>query len=220
MNRTQAFYRSEDQFEDRLDEMGVTRESVEDDHRKALIVERYLDQQIGEMPVSDRDIRQYYEANQSMFVWKDATRTRHILIRVPSGASLDERIKAFEKAKEIRGRLNAGEDFSTLARAYSEDGETASLGGDLGYVEEGRLAPEYEKAAGTLQNGEISEVAKTSFGYHIIQLLGRRKGGDTKTLDEVKDIVRLLVARDRRTQQEKRIVEELRRHAMLRYEGS
>jgi len=220
MRRTESFYRLERQFEDRLDELGVTRKNVEEDHRKALVVETYLDEQIGDVPVSERDIQAYYEGNQAQFICRDAIHTRHMLFRVPSGASLEDRIEAFEQAKEVLAGLRAGEDFAGIAKAVSQDEQSAARGGDLGFVEEGSLAPEYEKAANRLQTGEISEVVKTSFGYHIIQLLGRRKGGDLKTLDEVRDTVRILVERKRRQQQEDKIVKELRRRSTLRYENA
>ena len=220
MHKTEAFYRSEDQFEDQLYKMGITRENVEEDHRKDLIVEQYVDNQIGEISVSGRDIEDYYDTNKSAFVWQDAIHTRHILFRVPSGASVEDRLKAFEEAKEILARLKANEDFAALARACSEDDQTAPQGGDLGFIEKGRLVPEYEEAAAGLQQGEISDVVKTSFGYHIIHLVGRRKGGDIKTLNEVRHIIRILLVNERRQQQLRKIIEELRRHADILYESS
>lgn len=220
MTMTQSFYRSEGQFDDRLSEMGVTRENVADDHRRALIVDRYLDAQIGQIPVSDQDLAEYYQAHQDQFVWTDAVHTRHILIRVAPAAPLEGRVQAFEQARDLLARLRAGEDFSALAKAHSQDEQSAARGGDLGWVEQGTLALQYEDAAAALKPGQISEVVKTPYGYHIIQLLDRRKGGDVKSLDEVRDRVRDLVARQRREEQTQQIVQEIRRHATLKYEGA
>lgn len=84
--------------------------------------------------------------------------------------------KALEKAEQIRKELLLGADFAEMARQYSDDPGSGKLGGDLGYMPEGVLVPEYEEAALKLSEGEFTEPIKTKFGYHIIQLLGIREG--------------------------------------------
>ena len=64
-------------------------------------------------------------------------------------------------------------DFELLARKYSDDKASAALGGSLGVQPRGTLVPEFEATAYQLKDGEVSEVVKTQFGYHIIQLINR-----------------------------------------------
>ncbi|MEM2447208.1 MAG: peptidylprolyl isomerase [Candidatus Bathyarchaeia archaeon] len=78
-----------------------------------------------------------------------------------------------EEAKNILERLRKGEDFASLARQYSQDEFTRELGGDLGFFPKGLsgLPPELEEVAFSLAPGQISEVVKSYYGYHIIQVL-------------------------------------------------
>ena len=96
---------------------------------------------------------------------------RHILMRpneVQDDATTKQRLEA------IRTRILAGEDFGALASVTSEDPGSASRGGDLGWSVPGTFAPEFENALAQLKDNEISEPFRTQFGWHIVQLLGRR----------------------------------------------
>lgn len=99
------------------------------------------------------------------------THVRHILLRVGEGTSEPE---ARQKLLEIRREVAAGGDFAKFARTYSQDG-SASQGGDLGWISPGETVPEFERAMNTLQDGQISEPVRTEYGYHLIQVLGRRE---------------------------------------------
>ncbi|MGH7337985.1 MAG: peptidylprolyl isomerase, partial [Myxococcota bacterium] len=97
--------------------------------------------------------------------------SRHILMRpneVQDDATTRQRLEA------IRTRILAGEDFSALASVTSEDSTSASRGGDLGWNSPGTFAPEFEEALASLEQDQISEPFRTEFGWHIVQLTGRR----------------------------------------------
>ena len=80
-------------------------------------------------------------------------------------------VKTLAAAEEIRGRLEAGEDFAALARANSIDEETRALGGDMGTIAHGQLnLPALDRALFNLETGEISEPIRTSEGFHIVQV--------------------------------------------------
>lgn len=104
---------------------------------------------------------------------EDQVRARHILISLEEG---DE--AAQEKAAEILEQLRGGADFEELAKANSDDPGTAEFGGDLGFFGRGRMVPEFENAAFGLEPGEISDLVKTPFGYHIIQTIEKASTDD------------------------------------------
>jgi peptidyl-prolyl cis-trans isomerase SurA len=98
------------------------------------------------------------------------THVRHILLRVGEGMSEPA---AREKLLEIKREVLAGGDFSKFARTYSQDG-SSSQGGDLGWISPGETVPEFERAMNALQDNQISEPVRSEYGYHLIQVLGRR----------------------------------------------
>jgi peptidyl-prolyl cis-trans isomerase SurA len=98
---------------------------------------------------------------------------RHILIK-PNELQDDATVK--QKLDGIRDRIvNKGENFTAVASVVSEDPGSSSEGGDLGWAGPGTFVPEFEKQLAQLQPDEISQPFRTQFGWHIIQLLGRRQ---------------------------------------------
>jgi peptidyl-prolyl cis-trans isomerase SurA len=106
------------------------------------------------------------------------TQARHILL---STHAVRDHGAARQMLGELRERAAAGESFAELARTYSEDHATASEGGDLGWFSKGAMEPAFEAALANLQPGDISQPFQTSLGWHIAQLLQRRKADDTET---------------------------------------
>ena len=104
------------------------------------------------------------------------THVRQILIRTNQAVSDADAKRTLENLREriVRG----GADFAELARVHSEDG-SAARGGDLGWLYPGDTAPDFERAMDALKPGEISQPVKTQFGWHLIQVLGRRTAGMT-----------------------------------------
>lgn len=91
--------------------------------------------------------------------------------KVTSDPKADAQAKA--KAQSILDKINAGGDFATLAKQYSQD-STAAAGGDLGYFGKGQMDPTFEAAAFSLQVGQVSGLVKSQYGYHIIKVLGKK----------------------------------------------
>jgi peptidyl-prolyl cis-trans isomerase SurA len=100
------------------------------------------------------------------------THVRHILLRVGDGMSEPQ---ARQKLLDIRNQIaTTGGDFAKFAHTYSQDG-SASQGGDLGWISPGETVPEFERAMNSLQDGQISDPVRSEYGYHLIQVLGRRE---------------------------------------------
>jgi peptidyl-prolyl cis-trans isomerase SurA len=104
------------------------------------------------------------------------THARHILVRTNEVLSDDD---AKTRLAQLRLRIVGGDDFATLARSNSDDTGSALKGGDLGWVSPGDTVPDFEEAMKTLSPKEISEPFKTSFGWHIVQVLERRQADTT-----------------------------------------
>src|SRR5688572_5700307 len=108
------------------------------------------------------------------------THARHILLK-PNELQDDATVQ--QKLSLIRDRIvNKGEDFSAVASVVSEDPGSAAEGGDLGWSNPGTFVPEFETQLAQLQPDEISQPFRTQFGWHIIQLLGRRQFDNTADL--------------------------------------
>jgi peptidyl-prolyl cis-trans isomerase SurA len=103
------------------------------------------------------------------------THARHILIKT---TIINDNERVMDRLNQIRIRIINGEDFATMAKAFSEDTSSATRGGDLGWTKPGTMVPEFEATMDKLQPGDISEVIQTNFGYHIIEVLGRRTHDD------------------------------------------
>jgi peptidyl-prolyl cis-trans isomerase SurA len=96
---------------------------------------------------------------------------RHILMK-PNEVEDDETVR--QKLTQIRNRVLAGESFEAIASVTSEDAGSAAQGGDLGWAGRGTFVPEFEQQIDALEENEISQPFKSPFGWHIVQLLGRR----------------------------------------------
>lgn len=104
------------------------------------------------------------------------THARHILLR--TGATMTE-AQAKAKIQVLYQQIKAGADFAKLAEENSADPGSAKQGGDLGWVDPGATVPEFDAAMAKLQPGEVSEPFQTQFGWHIVQVLGRRQAEQT-----------------------------------------
>lgn len=142
-----------------------------------------------DISISDEDLRTYYDDHRKDFRQEQAVHARHILFRVDPGASDDEVEAVKKKASDVLALARAGQDFATLAKSYSQDPGSASQGGDLGYFARSQMIKEFADAAFSMKPGEISDLVRTQFGFHIIKVEDVRPEKEL-TFDEVKDRIR------------------------------
>lgn len=151
------------------------------------ILANLLFQEMGNTTkLDDAELHAYYDAHKQD--WNEV-KARHILIRM-KGSQVplkpDEKDltpeEALAKANDLRTKIIAGADFSTVAKAESDDAGSGQNGGDLGPFKAGQMVPEFEKAAFTQEIGKISEPVKTQFGYHLILVESRT----TKSFEDVR----------------------------------
>ncbi|WP_417662248.1 SurA N-terminal domain-containing protein [Pseudomonas sp.] len=130
-------------------------------------VELKKDAFFDQVEVADKDLQEAYKTEiANLAEQRDAA---HILIEVNDEVS-DDQAKA--KIEEIQKRLQNGEDFAALAKELSQDPGSANNGGDLGYAGPGVYDPDFEKALYALDKDQVSEPVRSSFGWHLIKLLG------------------------------------------------
>jgi peptidyl-prolyl cis-trans isomerase D len=141
--------------------------------------------------VDDQQVEYYYEDNPEMFKQQKEIKARHILFRVARDASDEEVKKVKEKALSVLEKARNNEDFAELAKKYSE-GPTAAKGGDLGYFPRGQMVKEFEDAAFALNKGQISDLVRTDFGFHIIKVEGIKEER-IKPLKEVSEQIKKIL---------------------------
>jgi len=137
--------------------------------------------------VRDEDIGEYYKRHQDEFSSPSRVRLSAIFIKAASDSGGGETKSARESAKEILSRLKAGEDFSELARAFSQ-GPGASNGGDLGFFKVSQLDKELQEVVTEISEGGISEPIPRAGGLQIIKITQEEKGG-ARNLQEVRDAI-------------------------------
>lgn len=120
---------------------------------------------------------------------------RHILIRTDEVTSDAD---ARQRLEQLRARALNGEDFANLARSHSQDQGSAIKGGDLGWISPGAMVPEFEEKLNSTQVGDISEPFKTRFGWHIVQVLGKRQHDET---EEARRLAAKKAIRDRKAEE-------------------
>lgn len=141
--------------------------------REQLLAENMRQEIIKNVTVTPSEIKKYYNSLPKDSLPYINAQVEVLQIVLYPSSSEESKREAREKLLNIRERILNGENFITLAVLYSEDPGSAFKGGDLGWVNKADLDPDYVKAVASLKEGQISRIVETSFGYHIIQLLGR-----------------------------------------------
>lgn len=147
----------------------------EEDFRE-LVMQHLVVQKVATegVVVTEEELRAAYDAGKEI-------EASHILV------------EDLETAQELLAKINQGEDFAELAKEYSIDPGSGAMGGSLGSFERGRMVPEFEKAAFSLEIGEISEPVQSDFGYHIIKVTDRTPFEES--FEDVKEDLEELLAR-------------------------
>jgi peptidyl-prolyl cis-trans isomerase D len=127
------------------------------------------------------EVDRIFETRKSQYLPECRT-ARHVLIKLPDGASDEQKAEAEKKINLVLERVRKGEDFSKVAREESDDPGSASEGGDLQCVQRGKMVKPFEDALFALAPGQISDVVKTQFGYHVIKLDGIYKDADAEAI--------------------------------------
>lgn len=170
-------YGGEETFEQQLTASGLTQDDIKEDIEVNLKIEKLLEPQIE---ITEDEMKTYFDENKDSFAQKKQVKASHILVA-------DEKT-----AKEVKEKLEKGEDFAELAKEYSTDTASAESGGDLGFFGEGTMVAEFEEAAFSMKVNDISDPVKTEHGYHIIKVTDIQEAAEAnfdKSKEEIKGIL-------------------------------
>ncbi len=243
VKKVRGRFATEQEFNKELEKEGMTNEEFRKHLQEQLATIKLIDQEVKAKvtPPSEEEITSLYETLVAILKDKpipgnhtpseieelkqlakamerrftERARARHVLIRVPPGASTAEKEEAIKKIKDVQSRLKKGEDFADLAKKYSEDPGSKQRGGDLGYFSRGDMVPAFDKAAFALEVGQVSDIVATDFGYHIIQVQ-EKKAATKMSLEDVKDDLREYLFQQRGAKRFESYVKELRSKADIK----
>ena len=141
------------------------------------------------LQISDDQLKLQYQQNIQQYQVPNRVHVKHILL-MTVGKNTDAEVDEIKKkAEEVLKQARKGDKFEDLAKKYSEDTGTRDKGGDLGWLVQGQTVPEFEKAAFSLPQGQISDLVRTQYGFHIIKVI-EKETAHTKPFDEVKESLR------------------------------
>ena len=153
------------------------RESMRENIRDGLMMQKMQQKLVGEIKVTPSEVRRYFKDLPADSIPYIPTQVEVQIVVLQPKIPLEEIEDIKKRLREFTERVNSGEmDFSTLALLYSEDKGSAMRGGELGFMGRGQLVPEYANVAFNLQDPKkVSKIVESEFGFHIIQLIEKRR---------------------------------------------
>ena len=154
--------------------------------------------------VTPDELSSYYRDHRDQYSVPEQVKVSHILIKTPLPGpdnKVDEKgvAEAQQRAQDLLKQVKNGGNFEELAKKYSEDPGSAKQSGSLGWIGRGQTVPEFEKTAFSLPKGQISDLVKSSYGFHIIRVDDKQEA-HVKPLDEVKADIEPIVKRQKAQQ--------------------
>jgi parvulin-like peptidyl-prolyl isomerase len=167
----------------------------------------------SKVTVSDSDVQGYYDRHMKGGN-NTQVRASHIFIAIPENADAATVLAKEAVARKLLNRAKAGEDFALLAKDYSEDPNTRSEGGDLGYFGRDMLPKPIEEMVFSMNIGEVRGPIRADRGFHVIKLLDKR-AKDVKPLADVREEIRAQLRQKEMERQTKNYLAELRKKTLV-----
>ncbi len=173
------------QFRQALEKDGITYSKFREEIRSEMTMVRLREREVdSKLVISDGEIDNHI-ANQAATGNSEEYQLAHILLRAPESASPEQLQKLRLRGEQALKRARAGENFAELAAAFS-DAPDALQGGDIGWRPLDRLPALYADVASKLGAGEVSELLRSSAGFHVVKLIGKRGGSVQATVQQIK----------------------------------
>lgn len=173
--------------------------------RKKIMVAKLLEEEVDrKVNLGAEEAAEYYALHKDEFMTPLLLRASHILV------------KTEEEALAIKAELTNGGDFEEIARKKSID-QTAARGGDLGFFQKNQFIPEFEEVAFSLKKGQISEVFKSQFGYHLVKVTDRIEPS-VRDLSSIKPAIERQLINEKRSKKYKELVDRLKTSKRIQIE--
>jgi len=173
------FQGDQKRFDDALKKQRLTLDQFKESVRQRLLIDAMKVAVTKDVTITEGEVKAYYDSHKGDYTEPEVRETRHILISpfatAAGGAGTIEPTEgdweaARAEAEKVRSEVQNGADFATEARKYSDDKATSDSGGELGNIVRGQMVPEFEEEVFSLKKGELSQPARTEYGYHLIQV--------------------------------------------------
>lgn len=178
-----------DKLREILKKQNLTEDKLREQIRRGRKVDLLVEQICSQTPEpTEEEMKAHFEDHEHEYMQAERVLCQHILIS-PKAPTPECEAEAKAKIKEIRTRILAGSNFADEAAKYSDCPSGKSNGGSLGWFSHGQMVPEFDKAAFEMKVGDVSDIIKTQFGYHIIYKTDH-KPPQTPRYEDIKDKVR------------------------------
>ncbi len=201
---TKKRFPSESAFNKALKDANFTMDDLKEFIKNSLLTKRVNEKVTGKITITDKEVKDYFDKNSTQFKDPEQVKVSHILV------------KTEDEAKSIKSEIDSGAiTFEDAAKKYSTDPGTKDKGGDLGFVQKGQMAPEFETAAFGLAIGVISDPVKTQFGYHLIKVF-EKKEARQKTFDEVKSSIEQMLKAQKESDKVKKWLDGIKKKSTIK----
>lgn len=174
-----------DDLEKAVESQGIAWEDYKSQIRNGLLTQDVIRREVGSrINISSDEVKKYYEEHKQEFVRPEQVYLAEIFLST-EGKSPEEIAAVQKKAEDLRNRIKKGEDFSELAKRYSE-GTTAKEGGGLGAFEHGQLSKQLEDVVFKMNKREVTDVVQTKTGFEILEVMDHFQAG-LQPLDKVEN---------------------------------
>jgi len=202
------------EIENQVAQLGITMGAFRTLVSQATAIQKLLEMDIyTQTGVSEKEARVFFENNPQFFKKPEEVKASHILIQFTADDDEEKKLAAKDKIETIREKLAAGEDFATVAKAFSE-GPSSVNGGDLGYFDRKKMVKPFSDAAFALEPGQISDIVETRFGYHLIKVIDKKPKSSYEFANIKQQLIEMLHGRKIQTKT-KQYLDELRKKAVI-----
>jgi peptidyl-prolyl cis-trans isomerase C len=208
-------FSDETAYKKAIERMHVSEKEFRAEIQRALAINRLLDTNVRQkITVTEEESKKYYNNDLNLFKQPEQVKASQIWIKLTPGAAESKKIQARKKIEMVQKKIIQGEDFGTLAKAYSE-GPNAQRQGELGYFKRGQMAKPIEDAAFALNVGKISGIVETRLGYHLIKVTDKKPAG-TIPFQEVQPMIEQHLKKEKEKTEIQGYIENLKKSAKIK----
>ena len=212
IKKIRSRFQTEDEFTKALAAQQMTADRLKTEMQTQLGINKLMESEAsGASPVTDTDVKDFYDKNPERFKKPEQVRASHILFKTEGDEAAKKKARA--SAESVLKQAKSGKDFAALAKEHSSDG-SAQQGGDLGFFVKEQMVAEFSNAAFAMQPGQISDIVESQFGYHIIKVT-ERKAPEPVALDQVSPQVKQFLTQQRQKERADTFMKQLRSKAKI-----